>query len=135
MLTQPFWNLLKDFKIIRVWKLWECCSPSALFARNTCTRVHSISHEKKLIIFGKCSEKKSLTTCYIHFCLCFHQVVNGRNEITQMKHKTPRAASDCGGSKGFHSCLNTCKTVRRYNVYKLFYTCTPDPTSICWLKE
>ena len=60
--------------------------------------------------------EKSLTICSIHFCLCFHRVVSGLNEITQMKHKTPRTASDRGGSKGFHSYLNTCKAVKRYNV-------------------
>ena len=60
--------------------------------------------------------EKSLTTCSIHFCPCFHRVVNDLHEITHMKHKTPRTAFNRGGSRGFHLCLNTCKTVKRYNV-------------------
>ena len=73
-------------------------------------------HEKKLIILENALREKSLTICSIHFCPFFHLVVNGLNEITQMKHNSPRTASDRGGSRGFHSCLNTSKTVKRYNV-------------------
>ena len=42
---------------------------------------------KRRSLFSENAERKSLTNCSIHFCPCFHLVVNGLNEIKQMKQK------------------------------------------------
>ena len=76
----------------------------------------TLTTKRSSLFSEKARREKSLTTCSIHFCPGFHRVVNDLHEITHLKYKTPRTAFDRGGSRGFHLCLNTCNTVKRYNV-------------------